>query len=114
MAKIAQRDGRESISIKVLQAFGISNSALLHLCGYDDSNLDVFGRKSKTLVRKESIVDMLESLSAIGFVNMPAEDDSSVDLTKELLHPQVGLEYLKYLWHTDSLRMTAVCLGGTD
>ena len=112
LAQIAQRDGRESISIKVLQAFGTNNSSLLQLCGdKGDHATRVLKLSTVTpLVRRESNVDMLQSLIGIGFVKINRQNDQNEYNGKSLLHPLVGLEYLKHLWHMDSMGKTAINL----
>ena len=61
-------------------------------------------------MRRESNVDMLQNLIGIGFVKIDRQNDQNAYSGKSLLHPLVGLEYLKHIWHMDSMGKTAINL----
>ena len=84
-SRLALKDGRHSLSMKVLQALGINSSSIAGLCG---TKLNPSRASSPTLLPPhESDVEALSFLRNIGMLPQSS-----------ILHPRVGLAYLIHLW----------------
>jgi len=89
-SQLALKDGRHSLSMKVLQALGIDSSSIASLC---DTKLNSSRASSPTLLPSHSHESNVEALSFLRNIGMLPQSS--------ILHPRVGLAYLIHLWDKD-------------